>query len=76
MSELVIIEGLPCVDLIGKIATDHIINQLDMQYFGEVSGDELPQIALFGGPDPDVKPPVRLFADVGQIHPQASGHPP
>lgn len=63
LSEPVMVEGLPGVGLVGKIATDHIINQLDMQYFGDVTGGELPQVALFEGPDPDVKPPVRLFAD-------------
>ncbi|GAB3668581.1 proteasome assembly chaperone family protein [Halopiger thermotolerans] len=63
LTEPVMIEGLPGVGLVGKIATDHIINQLDMRYFGDITGGELPPVALFEGPDPDVKPPIRLFAD-------------
>lgn len=58
----VLVEGLPGVGLVGKIATDHIIDQLDMRYFGDITGGELPPVAMFDGPDPDVKPPVRLFA--------------
>lgn len=63
LTDPVMVEGLPGVGLVGKIATDHIINKLDMRYFGDVTGGELPQVALFEGPDPEVKPPVRLFAD-------------
>ena len=34
-----------------------------MWHFADVTGGELPPVALFEGPDPEIKPPVRLFAD-------------
>ncbi|MFB6299312.1 MAG: proteasome assembly chaperone family protein [Halobacteriales archaeon] len=59
----VLVEGLPGVGLVGKIATDHIIEQRDMTYYADVTGEELPPVAVFDERDSDVKPPIRLFAD-------------
>ncbi|MBS3760501.1 proteasome assembly chaperone family protein [Halodesulfurarchaeum sp.] len=56
------IEGLPGVGLVGKIATDHIIETLDMDAVGYVACDGLPKIAIYGEGEHDVGTPVRIYA--------------
>lgn len=63
LEEPVLVEGLPGVGLVGKIATDHIVDTLDMAYLGEVDCDGLPKIAIYGEDDRSVEPPVRLYVD-------------
>lgn len=63
LEEPFLIEGLPGVGLVGKIATDHLVDTLDMQYIGEVDCDGLPKIAIYGEDTRTVEPPVRLYAD-------------
>ncbi|MFB6103882.1 MAG: proteasome assembly chaperone family protein [Halobacteriaceae archaeon] len=59
----VLVDGLPGVGLVGKIAADHIIEELDLTYFASVTCDGLPQVAVHDADRPDVLPPVRLYAD-------------
>ncbi|MFW5965427.1 MAG: proteasome assembly chaperone family protein [Halodesulfurarchaeum sp.] len=59
----VLIEGLPGVGLVGKIATDHTIDELDMDQIGFVDCDGLPTIATYEGDSHEVQSPVRLYAD-------------
>ncbi len=63
LEEPVLIEGLPGVGLVGKIATDHIVDTLDMSFLGEVDCDGLPKIAIYGEESRSVEPPVRLYVD-------------
>lgn len=58
-----LVEGLPGIGLVGKIATDHIIEQFDMTYFASVDCDGLPQVAIYRDRSRGVEPPVRLYAD-------------
>ncbi|WP_338738041.1 proteasome assembly chaperone family protein [Haloplanus salilacus] len=58
-----LIEGLPGVGLVGKLATDHLSEALDMCHYANVHCDGLPPVAMYGGGDPDLSTPVRLYAD-------------
>ena len=58
-----LVEGLPGIGLVGKIATNHIIEQFDMTYFASVDCDGLPQVAIYRDRSRGVEPPVRLYAD-------------
>jgi len=63
LSEPTVVEGLPGVGLVGKIATDHLVNEFDIRYYADVVGDGIPPVAAFDGGDPAVKAPTRLLAD-------------
>ena len=63
LDEPVLVEGLPGVGLVGKIATDHIVDTLGMDYIGSVDCDGLPKIAIYDDEHREVEPPVRLYAD-------------
>ncbi|WP_423744916.1 proteasome assembly chaperone family protein (plasmid) [Haladaptatus sp. SPP-AMP-3] len=58
-----LVEGLPGLGLVGKIATDHLIEQFDMTYYAAVDCEGIPQIAVYEGGDRDLLPPVRFYAD-------------
>lgn len=58
----VLVDGLPGVGLVGKIAADHIIEELDTTYFASVTCDGLPQVAVHDADSSTVLPPVRLYA--------------
>jgi uncharacterized protein len=57
------VEGLPGVGLVGKIAADHLVETLEMVHYADVRCTGLPPVAIYGDGDPAVKPPVRLYAD-------------
>jgi uncharacterized protein len=59
----VFVEGLPGVGLVGKIAADHLVAELDMDYYAAVECDGVPDVAVYEPDDPTVQPPVRLYAD-------------
>jgi len=63
LDEPVLVEGLPGVGLVGKIATDHVVDQLSMTYYASVTCEGLPRIAVYGESGREVRPPVRLYAD-------------
>jgi len=58
-----LVEGLPGVGLVGKIATDHLINTLDMSYYGACRCDGLPEVAVYRTDEREFRSPVRLYAD-------------
>jgi uncharacterized protein len=58
-----LVEGLPGVGLVGKIATDHIVETLEMEYYASCRCDGLPRVAVYNEGDRDLRPPVRLYAD-------------
>jgi uncharacterized protein len=58
-----LVEGMPGVGLVGKLATDHLIDALDMTQFASVRGEGIPPITIFDEDDRGVNSPIRLFAD-------------
>lgn len=59
----VLVEGLPGVGLVGKIATDHLVEVFDMGYYASVDCEELPRLATYEADSTDIRPPVRIYAD-------------
>lgn len=62
LEEPIFVEGFPGLGLVGKIATDHLVRELDMRYFASVDCDGLPGIGVYRGGDRTARPPVRLYA--------------
>ncbi|MCL7419075.1 MAG: proteasome assembly chaperone family protein [Halalkalicoccus sp.] len=58
-----LVEGLPGVGLVGKIATDHLIEEFSMTHYASVYCEGLPRIGVYHEEDDELKPPVRLYAD-------------
>lgn len=56
-------EGFPGMGLVGKIAVDHLVAELDVVHLADVHCDALPRVAGFGEGEPVVRSPVRLYAD-------------
>jgi uncharacterized protein len=63
LDEPTLIEGLPGVGLVGKLATDHVVETLDMEYYASIDCEGLPQISVYEGGGRELQPPVRLYAD-------------
>ena len=66
LDEPVLVEGLPGVGLVGKIATDHVIEHLDMEHVATVDCEGIPRVAIYDEDVRDVQPPVRIYADESQ----------
>ncbi|WP_353633610.1 proteasome assembly chaperone family protein [Halobacterium sp. NMX12-1] len=58
-----LVEGLPGVGLVGKIATDHLVDAFDMEYVASVDCQNIPRVSVYEADARDVLPPVRLYAD-------------
>jgi len=58
-----LVEGLPGVGLVGKIATDHLVDSLDMTFYASCHCKGLPRVAIYQENDPAVRPPVRVYVD-------------
>lgn len=63
LDDPVLVEGLPGAGLVGKIAADHLVDTLDMEYYGAFHCDGLPEVAVYESDSSVVRPPVRLYAD-------------
>jgi uncharacterized protein len=63
LSAPTLVEGLPGVGLVGKIAADHLVDAYDMVHYGTAHCEGLPEIAVYREGDPTVRGPVRLYAD-------------
>jgi len=59
----VLVEGLPGVGLVGKIAADHLVREFDMDHYASCHCEGLPKVAVYQKGDPAVRPPVRIYAD-------------
>ncbi len=57
------VEGLPGVGLVGKIAADHLVEELGMAHYANVHCEALPKVAVYQEGDSTLHPPVRLYAD-------------
>ncbi len=62
----VLVEGLPGMGLVGKIATDHLIEELEMVYYASVECPGLPPVAAYRDGEYAALPPVRVYADEGR----------
>jgi uncharacterized protein len=58
-----LVEGLPGVGLVGKIAADHIVDTYDMTYMGACYCDGLPEVAVYSSESHQYRPPVRIYGD-------------
>ncbi len=58
-----LVEGLPGVGLVGKIATDHLVEEFGMTHYADVYCDGLPQVGIYRADDQEVQAPVRLYVD-------------
>ncbi|PSP76941.1 3-isopropylmalate dehydratase [Halobacteriales archaeon QS_1_68_20] len=59
----VLVEGLPGLGLVGKIAADHLIDELEMRYYASVECPGLPPVAAYRDGGYEALPPVRIYAD-------------
>lgn len=58
-----LVEGLPGIGLVGKIAADHVTDVLGMREVAELRCEGLPEVAVFEEDRHEVKAPVRVHAD-------------
>ncbi|MFC6825432.1 proteasome assembly chaperone family protein [Halopelagius fulvigenes] len=63
LSEPTLIEGLPGVGLVGKIAADHAVEEFEMTHYANVHCDGVPRVAVYQEGDATLRSPVRLYAD-------------
>jgi uncharacterized protein len=63
LDEPTMVEGLPGIGLVGKIAADHLVDAFEMTHFANVHCEGLPKVAVFNGESAELTPPVRLYAD-------------
>ncbi|WEL21288.1 PAC2 family protein [Halorhabdus sp. BNX81] len=65
LSEPTLVEGLPGVGLVGKIAADHLIETFDMMHYATCHCEGLPEVAIYHENETALTGPVRLYADPG-----------
>ncbi|OYR43298.1 MULTISPECIES: proteasome assembly chaperone family protein [unclassified Halorubrum] len=63
LDEPTLVEGFPGVGLVGKIATDHMIEEHEMVHYANVHCDGLPRVAVYREDERALTTPVRLYAD-------------
>lgn len=59
----VLVEGLPGVGLVGKIAADHLVQTFDMDHHASCHCEGLPKVSVYQEGDTSVRPPVRIYGD-------------
>jgi uncharacterized protein len=62
LDDPVMVEGLPGVGLVGKIAADHIVDEFDMALCATVHCESLAPVAVYHDGARDVQAPVRIYA--------------
>jgi uncharacterized protein len=63
LDEPTLVEGLPGVGLVGKLATDHLAETYGMVHYANVHCEGLPPVATYESGGRDLTTPVRLYAD-------------
>ncbi len=58
-----IVEGLPGVGLVGKIAVDHLVETLEMEHVASCYCEGLPRVATYQNGSYEARPPVRIYGD-------------
>lgn len=59
----VLVEGLPGIGLVGKIATDHLVKTFEMDHAASCYCEGLPRVAVYEEANRDIRPPVRIYVD-------------
>jgi uncharacterized protein len=63
LREPTLIEGLPGVGLVGKLAADHLVDTLEMTEYAACRCEGLPDVAVYQEGSHAVKAPVRVYGD-------------
>jgi len=63
LDEPILVEGMPGVGLVGKIAADHLVETLDMTEYATCHCEGIPRVAVYDEGDRQVRQPVRIYAD-------------
>lgn len=63
LDEPMLVEGLPGVGLVGKIAADHLVDTFDMVHYANVHCDGIPPVAVYDEGDTELRTAVRIYAD-------------
>jgi len=63
LDEPTLVEGLPGVGLVGKLAADHLIETFEMVHYADVHCEGLPPVTTYATGDRELATPVRLYAD-------------
>ena len=63
LDEPMLVEGMPGVGLVGKIAADHLVSTLDMTEYATCYCEGLPRVAIYSEGERQVRQPVRIYAD-------------
>ncbi|MFB6096422.1 MAG: proteasome assembly chaperone family protein [Haloferacaceae archaeon] len=63
LDEPMLVEGLPGLGLVGKIAADHLVDAFEMAHVANLLCESLPPVAVYGEGERGVSPPVRVYAD-------------
>jgi uncharacterized protein len=63
LNEPTLVEGLPGVGLVGKLAADHLVETFGMVHYANVHCDGLPPVTTYATGDRSLTTPVRLYAD-------------
>lgn len=58
-----LVEGFLGMGLVGQIAAEHVVEELDMTFFGSVHCPGLPQVTAYEEGDTRAYPAVRLYGD-------------
>lgn len=63
LDEPILIEGLPGLGLVGKIAADHLVDTFEMPHYASCHCQGLPEVAVYDTDEYGIEPPVRIHAD-------------
>jgi uncharacterized protein len=63
LDDPVLVEGLPGIGLVGKLAADHLVEELEMEYYAACRCEGLPEVAIYEEGARAIRPPVRIYAD-------------
>ncbi len=59
----ILVEGLPGVGLVGKIAADHLVNSFEMEHVASCYCEGIPRVAAYQEDSYEARPPVRIYGD-------------
>jgi uncharacterized protein len=59
-----LVEGLPGVGLVGKIAADHLVKSFEMTHYASCYCEGLARVAVYEEGESAIRQPVRIYADV------------
>lgn len=63
LDDPIVVEGLPGVGLVGKIAADHLVESFDTTHHASLHCEGLPEVAVYHEGTGEVRAPVRIYAD-------------